>query len=296
MLLGAPGGSYTPLTAAVALGVQAVADLDGDGRLDIVGVGGNGQPARAVGRGTKSYHWQVLRPRAATATGDQRINSFGIGGEIELRSALHAQKQIITSPLVHFGLGEATGADVVRITWPNGALQAEFDTKADQAVAATQRLKGSCPWLFAWNGHAMSFVTDLLWRSPLGLRINAQATADVLMTEDWVKVRGDQLAPRDGAYDLRVTAELWETHFFDLVSLLVVDHPGGHGDLPGRALRGASAETRASSLPSGSSRSPPCGTIVGMTCRISRRSVTTATWTSRAAARIRASRALTSSR
>ena len=40
---------------------------------------------------------------------------------------------------------------------------------------ATQRLKGSCPWLFAWNGHEMSFVTDLIWRSPLGLRINAQA-------------------------------------------------------------------------------------------------------------------------
>ncbi len=68
-------------------------------------------------------------------------------------------------------------------------------------------------------------MTDLIWRSPLGLRINAQATADVLMTEDWVKVRGDQLAPRDGGYDLRITAELWETHFFDLVSLLVVDHP-----------------------------------------------------------------------
>ena len=73
----------------------------------------------------------------------------------------------------------------------------------------------------------MAFVTDLIWRSPLGLRINAQATADVLMTEDWVKVRGDQLVPRDGAYDLRVTAELWETHFFDLVVLLVVDHPEG---------------------------------------------------------------------
>ena len=106
-------------------------------------------------------------------------------------------------------------------------LQAEFDTPADQTIAATQRLKGSCPWLFAWNGREMAFVTDLLWRSPLGLRINAQATADVLMTEDWVKVRGDQLAPRDGVYDLRITAELWETHFFDLVSLLVVDHPAG---------------------------------------------------------------------
>src|SRR6185436_19102618 len=59
------------------------------------------------------------------------------------------------------------------------------------------------------------------------LRINAQATAGVLTTEDLVKVRGDQLKPRDGAYDLRVTAELWETHFFDLMSLMVVDHPEG---------------------------------------------------------------------
>ena len=73
----------------------------------------------------------------------------------------------------------------------------------------------------------MSFVTDFIWRSPLGLRINAQATADVQMTEDWVRIRGDQLAPRNGEYDLRITAELWETHFFDLVSLLVVDHPEG---------------------------------------------------------------------
>jgi hypothetical protein len=73
----------------------------------------------------------------------------------------------------------------------------------------------------------MGFVTDFIWRSPLGLKINAQATADVLMTEDWVRIRGDQLRPRDGEYDLRITAELWETHFFDLVSLLAVDHPKG---------------------------------------------------------------------
>jgi hypothetical protein len=71
----------------------------------------------------------------------------------------------------------------------------------------------------------MSFVTDFLWRSPLGLRINAQDTAGVTQTEDWVKIAGSQLAPRNGAYDVRITAELWETHFFDHVSLLVVDHP-----------------------------------------------------------------------
>jgi Flp pilus assembly protein TadD len=226
ILLGS-GSGFAAIPDAVALGSQAAVDLDGDGTLELVGLLADGRPARATGKRTKAYRWQALRTRSASATGDQRINSFGIGGEVEVRTGLHVQKQPVNAPIVHFGLGDAERAEVIRITWPNGVLQSEFDTTAGRTFLATQRLKGSCPWLFAWNGREMGFVTDLIWRSPLGLRINAQATADVLMTEDWVKVRGDQLSPRDGAYDLRITAELWETHFFDLTSLLLVDHPPG---------------------------------------------------------------------
>jgi tetratricopeptide (TPR) repeat protein len=227
VVLGGPKASPVALMSALPLAVQSVADLDGDGRLELLGRTAEGGLFRAKTRGAKAYHWQTLRPRAATATGDQRINSFGIGGEVEVRTGLHVQKKVVASPIVHFGLGEATQSSVVRITWPNGVLQSEFDKGADATLLTEQRLKGSCPWLFAWNGREMAFVTDILWRSPLGLRINAEASADVLMTEDRVKLRGDQLAPRDGFYDLRVTAELWETHFFDLVSLLVVDHEPG---------------------------------------------------------------------
>jgi ASPIC and UnbV len=200
--------------------------VDGDGRLDLVSRADDGARVTRT-KGQKTYRWQVLRTRAVTSTGDQRINSFGVGGEIEIRSGLHAQKQVIASPDVHFGLGEAGGTEVARITWPNGVIQSEFDLAANAVIGASQRLKGSCPWLFAWNGKEMSFVTDFIWRSPLGLRINAQVTADVLMTEDWVRIRGDQLVPHDGRYDLRITAELWETHFFDVISLLLVDHPAG---------------------------------------------------------------------
>ena len=227
LLLGGAGRTFHGPSDAVALDVHAAGDLDGDGRLELVGLTGEGQIGTASSRGQLAYHWMTLRPRAATVTGDQRINSFGIGGEVEVRTGLHVQKLVITAPLVHVGLGEATGAEVARIFWPNGTVQSEFDLGSDTAIPASQRLKGSCPWLFAWDGDEMGFVTDVLWRSPLGLRINAQVTADVLMTEDRVKLRGDQLAPRDGVYDLRITAELWETHFFDFVSLLAVDHPEG---------------------------------------------------------------------
>ncbi len=227
VLLATEDRGFTSAAAVVPIATHAIADLDADGRLELVGVTPEGVVATARSTGSRLYHWQRLRPRAATATGDQRVNAFGIGGEVEVRTGLHVQSQRITSPVVHVGLGEATSSDVVRIVWPNGVLQSEFDAKADTTIRADQRLKGSCPWLFAWNGREMAFVTDLIWRSPLGLRINAQATADVSTTEDWVKVEGTELVARDGEYDLRITAELWETHFFDLVSLAVVDHPEG---------------------------------------------------------------------
>jgi hypothetical protein len=205
-----------------------LADLGAAGRLDLLGLDTAGQPVKAVNHGTKNYHWQAIRPRAAQATGDQRINSFGIGGEMEIRAGLLAQKQLVTGPIVHFGLGDQTGADVVRIVWPNGAVRAEFETKADQTILAEQRLKGSCPFLFAYDGKEMKFVKDAVpWGSAIGLRINTLGTARVEATEEWYKIGGNELAPRDGYYDLRITAELWETYYYDQLALMTVDHPPG---------------------------------------------------------------------
>jgi tetratricopeptide (TPR) repeat protein len=219
-------GDFRPLATVPEAEIFGVVDLDNDGQLDLVGLS-QGQPVRLIGHGTKGYHWQVVRPRAAPTAGDQRINSFGVGGEMEIRSGLLTEKQAITGTSVHFGLGTRTRIDVARIVWPNGVLQADFDGGADRVMVAEQRLKGSCPWVFTYDGTGMRFVTDFLWRSPLGLRINAQDTAGVSQTEDWVKIRADQLVPRNGSYEVRITAELWETHYVDHVSLMTVDHPGG---------------------------------------------------------------------
>ncbi len=206
--------------------VFAAADLKGTGRLDLIGLSSDGQPVDAMNQGSKSYHWQVVRPHAVQAVGDQRINPFGVGGEIEVRSGLLVQKQPITGPWLHFGLGDQTEAEVVRVVWPNGTVRAEFGVKADQDVVTEQRLKASCPFLFAYNGKEMNFVKDAVpWGSAIGLRINTLGSAQIATTGEWYKIGRDQLVPHDGYYDIRITAELWEVYYYDYIVLSTVDHP-----------------------------------------------------------------------
>lgn len=226
--LGDSDFSYQRLDQELPGGVVSVFDIDGNERLDLLGITPEGSTFKFMNSGTMDYGARSIRARASGIEGDQRINSFGIGGEMEVRSGLLYQKQLISSPIVHFGLGNYTEAEMLRIIWPNGSVQAEF---AELGIGATifneQILKGSCPWLFTHDGDEVQFITDALWRSPLGLRINAQETAGVIQTLDRVKIPGEMLANRDGIYDVRITAELWETHFFDYVDLVAVDHPEG---------------------------------------------------------------------
>ena len=87
-----------------------------NGRLAILGLTPEGQPREGLNHGTKSYHWQIIRPRARQTTGDQRINPFGIGGEIEIRSALLTQKLPITGPQLH-----SAWARIRSPTWPGSS-------------------------------------------------------------------------------------------------------------------------------------------------------------------------------
>jgi tetratricopeptide (TPR) repeat protein len=227
--LGSDKGDFVLLDhrAGPALVFDA-ADLDGNGKLDLLGLSADGQPVKAINRGSKNYHWQIVRPHAVQAVGDQRINPFGVGGEIEIRSGLLVQKQPITGPQLHFGLGEQTEAEIVQVVWPNGTVRAEFGVKADTDIVTEQRLKASCPFLFAYNGKQMEFVKDAVpWGSAIGLRINTLGSAQIAATGEWYKIGRDQLVPHDGYYDLRITAELWEVYYYDYLALMAVDHPVG---------------------------------------------------------------------
>jgi tetratricopeptide (TPR) repeat protein len=226
-------GNFQPLPIDVPAGTADVVSLDENGQLDFLG-----WPAAAAGKesalgrwttkGTKDYRWQNLRARARpNETGDNRVNSQCLGSEAEVMTGTLIVKQPIDRAVVHFGLGTRNKVSVMRLVLTNGSPQFEFNLKSDAVVTVEQRLKGSCPFLFTWDGQKMVFVTDFCWSTPLGMYINGQDKGGFLQTTDWVKIRGDQLQPKDGYYDIRVNANLWETHFLDHLSLMVVDHPAG---------------------------------------------------------------------
>ena len=161
--------------------------------------------------------------------GSAKNNHFGIGAKVEMRAGDLYQTMVVTDPNVHFGLGGRTKADVIRITWTNGVPQNIFLPDADQSLIESQTLKGSCPFLYTWNGEKFEFAKDILWRSGLGMPLGimggntAYAFADA--SDDYIKISGDQLKSNQGLYSMQITSELWETIYFDKLQLVAVDHP-----------------------------------------------------------------------
>lgn len=206
--------------APAAVAALAAADLDGDGDLDLVAAGPAGLH-RLDNQGGNANNWLAVRLKGLT-TGSSKNNVFGTGSVVEVRDGTAYQFREADGDVTWFGLGQRSAADVLRVVWTNGVPQARLDVKADQAVVEEQLLKGSCPFLYTWDGEGVSFVTDLLWGAPIGLPVAPGVWAGADPSE---LVRVDGARPDDGVYRLFITEELWEAAYFDRARLWVVDHP-----------------------------------------------------------------------
>ena len=203
--------------------LRAIADYDNDGDLDLFFNNRNGQIRALQNNGGNRNNWIKVQLEGII-TGNNKVNRNGIGSKLEVKVSDLYQVRWTSEQTSHFGLGAYDSADVVRVVWTNGVPQNVIEPKAKQKILEKQVLKGSCPFLYVYDGEKYQFVTDLLWRAPLGL-VTAMGFVAPDETKDFVKISTSQIKPKSGKYSIQITEELWETAYFDMVKLIAVDHP-----------------------------------------------------------------------
>lgn len=217
------------LRSGAAVAAIVVSDVDGDGDQDFFVADSGGVHLLRNDGGNANLAMQVQL--IALGTGSGKNNHLGIGATIEVRAGEIYQTRVVTDRVTHFGLGPHLKADVLRVQWPNGVPQTIYFPGTDQDVLELEQLKGSCAFLYTWDGAQFRFVTDVMWRSALGMPLgimgdgHGAAYAPAGASQEYLRIPGDALQSRHGRYVLQVTEELWETAYLDEIRLLAVDHP-----------------------------------------------------------------------
>ncbi|HVT97457.1 MAG TPA: CRTAC1 family protein, partial [Acidobacteriaceae bacterium] len=210
-------------------------DVDGDGATDLVVTQAAAPPVvlRNVG-GSRNHSLRIALAGLAdnkTAIGTKvEVLAGGMWQKFEVAGGGGYLSQGATE--ITAGLGQATKADVVRLLWPTGVPQDEINTDVTQlphgelALKELDRRGSSCPTLFAWDGKKYQFVSDVIGAAVVGHWVSPTATNEN-DPDEWAKVDGDKLRPRNGLLSLRFGEPMEEVNYIDQLRLVAVDHPAG---------------------------------------------------------------------
>ena len=119
----------------------AVGDLDNDGRLDVVINDLDGSPQVLRNEGTGGGSWLTVKLKG------KGKNTDAVGAVVRVAASALRQMRLVQSGTsylsqhdmrAHFGLGAATQADSIEVSWPDGTRTRLENVKANRVVEVEQ--------------------------------------------------------------------------------------------------------------------------------------------------------------
>jgi len=194
------------------------ADFNGDGREDYVRLTAAGS-VHLYTNASSSQKWLAVRPE-----GVKNLKE-AVDATVEMKSGAYFEKRIYEGVPITFAMDSRSDADTIRITWPNGLIQNETRKMAGGLlrVPEAQRLSGSCPMIFTWNGTQFQFITDVLGVAPLGAS-SGDGSYFPVDHDEYIQIPGEAVKTLNGKYQIHITEELHEVSYLDKVQLIALDH------------------------------------------------------------------------
>ncbi|WKX77614.1 VCBS repeat-containing protein [Zobellia laminariae] len=118
-------------------GATAMGDLDNDGDLDLVTNNLNGTAALYINKTNNKSNYLKLKIQYKDK------NTFGLGtkafsyakGKLQYKELYTVRGfQASSEPIIHFGYGEITQVDSIKVVWPDGSYQTLRDVATNQTV------------------------------------------------------------------------------------------------------------------------------------------------------------------
>ena len=205
-----------------------VADVDGDGGVDLLLTQSQGSPVLLHNNGGNRNNFLRISLKGFAD------NNSAVGTKVEVFAGALWQKwevsgsgylsQSATDLLV--GLGKERRVDFVRSLWPTGIVQDETKIAANSSptIKEIDRRGSSCPVLWVWDGKGYRLIADMLGAGVVGHWI-APGERNIPDPTEYVKIDGESVQQRNGLLSFRFMEPLEEVVYLDQVRLLAIDHP-----------------------------------------------------------------------